>query len=82
MNKAEIETAVLKILKERFLVKDHYLQNKDSELIKDIDLDSLDILEAILIFEQDFHLSIPDDEAESIKTINDLINYIDKQLNS
>ena len=82
MNKAEIETAVLKILKDRFHVDDFYLKNKDSELIKDADLDSLDILEAILIFEQDFHLSIDDNEAESIKTINDLINYIDKKLNS
>ena len=44
-------------------------------------MDSLDILEAILIFEQDFKVSIPDNEAETIKTINDLINYIDKQLN-
>lgn len=81
MNKAEIETAVLKILKDRFFVEDHILEKKDSELINDLDMDSLDILEAILIFEQDFKVSIPDNEAETIKTINDLINYIDKQLN-
>ena len=77
MNREEIETAVLKILMERFSVENP----TPDETIEATGLDSLDLLEAILIFEQDFKVSIPDEKAENIKTVNDLIDFIDKALN-
>lgn len=76
MNRNEIEIAALGILKKRFDV-----QPKPEDTIESTGLDSLDLLEAILIFEQDFKVSIPDEKAEEIRTINDLIDFIDKALN-
>lgn len=78
MNRNEIETAVLKILKNNYDVAES--TDKDS-LIEDIGMDSLDVIEAIMSFENEFDVHIPDEDAQTIKTINDLINYIDNKLN-
>jgi acyl carrier protein len=77
MKREEIETAVLKILMERFSVE----QPRPEDTIESTGMDSLDLLEAILIFEQDFKVSIPDEKAENIRTVNDLIDFIEKALN-
>lgn len=79
MNKAEIEIGILKILKERYSVAES--TDKDSQ-IEDLGMDSLDIIEAIMYFESEFKVSIPDEDAEKIKTINDLVDFIDKKLNA
>ena len=76
MNRNEIETAVLEILKERFSVENP----KPEDTIESTGMDSLDVFEAILIFEQDFKVSIPDEDAARLKTINDLIDFIEKAL--
>ena len=77
MKREEIETAVLKILMERFSVE----KPTKEDTIESTGMDSLDLLEAILIFEQDFNVSIPDEKAEDIRTVNDLIDFIEKALN-
>jgi len=77
MNKNEIEVGILKILKNKY---DVVTTDKDTK-IEDTGMDSLDVLESIMDFESEFKVSIPDEDAESIKTINDLIDFIDKQLN-
>lgn len=78
MNKNEIQIAVLRILKESYSVEETNLETP----IEQTGLDSLDILEAIMKFEQEFEVSIPDEDAGEIRTIGDLVNFIDKQLNS
>lgn len=45
----------------------------------DLSADSLDTVELIMEFEKEFKFSIPDDEAEKIKTVGDAVGYIDKQ---
>jgi len=50
----------------------------ESTFIDDLGADSLDIVELIMAFEEEFNLEIPDEEAEKIKTVQDVINYIEK----
>ena len=49
----------------------------DSTLIDDLSADSLDIVELIMAFEEEFNVEIPDDVAEKIKTVKDTVEYID-----
>ncbi len=48
----------------------------DSTFIEDLGADSLDIVELVMKFEDEFNLQIPDEEAEKIQTVQDAINYI------
>ena len=49
----------------------------DSTFIDDLGADSLDIVELIMAFEEEFNIEIPDDVAEKIKTVKDSVDYID-----
>jgi acyl carrier protein len=47
-----------------------------SSLIDDLGADSLDVVELVMKMEEEFGIEIPDEEAEKIKTVNDVIQYI------
>ena len=49
----------------------------DSTFIDDLGADSLDIVELIMAFEEEFNVEIPDDVEEKIKTVKDTVEYID-----
>ena len=49
----------------------------DCTFIDDLGADSLDIVELIMAFEEEFNVEIPDDVAEKIKTVKDTVEYID-----
>ena len=49
----------------------------ESTFIDDLGADSLDIVELIMAFEEEFNVEIPDDVAEKIKTVKDTVEYID-----
>ena len=49
----------------------------DSTFIDDLGADSLDIVELIMAFEEEFNVEIPDDVAEKIKTVKETVEYID-----
>ena len=50
----------------------------ESPFIDDLGADSLDIVELIMAFEEEFNVEIPDEAAEKIKTVQDVVNYIDQ----
>ena len=47
------------------------------EVVKDLGADSLDIVEMIMNIEDEFGISVPEDEAVNIKTVDDIANLID-----
>ena len=49
---------------------------EDASFIDDLGADSLDIVELVMALEEEFGISIPDEQAESIKTVGDAVNYI------
>lgn len=51
----------------------------ESTFIDDLGADSLDIVELIMAFEEEFNIEIPDDVAEKIKTVKDAVEYIEKE---
>ncbi len=54
--------------------------NLNSRLVEDLGADSLDIVELIMAFEDEFGISLPDEEVEKMKTIKDVISYIDQKV--
>lgn len=51
-----------------------------SGFIDDLGADSLDTIELVMAFEQEFELDIPDADADEILTVGDAAKYIDKRL--
>jgi acyl carrier protein len=51
--------------------------NENTSFITDLGADSLDTVELVMELEDEFDLSIPDEEAEKIKTVGDAIKYIE-----
>jgi acyl carrier protein len=49
-----------------------------ASFIEDLGADSLDTVELVMAFEEEFGIEIPDDAAESIATVGDAIKFIDK----
>tara|TARA_Y100000768_G_scaffold354517_1_gene307555 strand:+ start:22 stop:255 length:234 start_codon:yes stop_codon:yes gene_type:complete len=50
----------------------------DSSFVEDLGADSLDTVELVMAFEEEFGLEIPDDEAENITTIKSAVDWIEK----
>jgi acyl carrier protein len=50
-----------------------------SRFVEDLGADSLDIVELVMAMEEQFEVEIPDDEAETIKTVQDSVNYIESR---
>ncbi len=48
----------------------------DSSFIEDLGADSLDIVELVMALEEEFDLVIPDEDAEKIRTVGDVVKYI------
>lgn len=49
----------------------------DASLIDDLGADSLDAVELVMVFEEEFGIEIPDDQAEKILTVGDAVAYIE-----
>ena len=50
----------------------------DTSFVNDLGADSLDIVELVMEFEEEFGMSIPDDKAEEIQTVGEAIKYIEE----
>ena len=51
----------------------------DASFIDDLGADSLDTVELIMAFEEEFDVEIPDEDAQKIKTVKDVIEYIESK---
>ncbi len=71
----EIEGKVLSIVSEQMGINKAEI-TRETSFINDLNADSLDIVELVMEFEDNFEMSIPDEEAEKIKTVGQAIDYI------
>ena len=69
---------VKKIVVEQLGVEADEVQ-MSSTFVDDLGADSLDIVELIMAFEEEFNIEIPDEQAEKIKTVEDVVKYIGEQ---
>lgn len=53
--------------------------NSDASFVEDLGADSLDTVELIMAFEEEFGVEISDDDAEKIRKVRDAVEYIDKR---
>lgn len=49
----------------------------DSNIAEDLGADSLDVVDLIMSIEDEFEIEVPDDQIEGIKTVGDVVNYIE-----
>jgi acyl carrier protein len=68
---------VKKIIAEQLGVEESEI-NLESSLVDDLGADSLDVVELIMALEEEFSLEIPDEDAEKIGTVGQIIDYINK----
>jgi acyl carrier protein len=71
----EIEQKVIDIVAEQMGV-DKAEITRETNFVNDLNADSLDTVELVMEFEDEFEMSIPDEEAEKIQTVGQAIDYI------
>ncbi len=77
MSDSNIETKVVDIVSEQMGVDKSEI-SRETSFINDLNADSLDTVELVMEFEDEFDMSIPDEEAEKIQTVGAAIDYISK----
>lgn len=50
-----------------------------ARFVEDLGADSLDVVELVMRFEEEFEIEIPDEDAEKIVTVGDAVSYIEKK---
>ena len=51
----------------------------EAKFVEDLGADSLDTVELVMAFEEEFDIEVPDDEAEKLQSVGDVITYINSQ---
>ncbi|MBN1766652.1 MAG: acyl carrier protein [Sedimentisphaerales bacterium] len=75
----DIEARVKAIVAEQLGVDESEI-TRETSFVNDLNADSLDTVELVMEFEDEFDLSIPDEEAEKIETVGQAIDHIVKHL--
>ena len=70
-----MEEKVIELICEK-LCKNKNEVTLSSKLVEDLGADSLDVVELIMAFEDEFNVSLPDEDVQNMKTIGDIVNYI------
>ncbi len=74
-----IEERVRKIISEQLGIDEDDV-TPEASFIDDLGADSLDTVELVMAFEEEFHIEIPDEDAEKIAKVQDAINYIKEKI--
>lgn len=75
MNQEEIFEKIKKIIVEQLGVAETSV-TMEASFIDDLGADSLDIVELIMALEEEFDMEIPDEDAEKIVSVSDVVDYI------
>ena len=51
----------------------------EAKFVEDLGADSLDTVELVMAFEEEFDIEVPDEEAEKLQAVGDVVNYIQSQ---
>ena len=72
-----IEDKVKDIIVEQLGVNEEQV-TPDAKFIDDLGSDSLDTVKLVMAFEEEFDIEVPDEEAEKLTSVGDVINYVEK----
>lgn len=81
MDRSEIKEKVRKIICEHLGVTSEQVKD-DSRFVEDLGADSLDIVELVMGLEEEFSMTIPDEDSSKIMSVGDVLNYIEKQISA
>ena len=76
MSELSIEDKVREIIVEQLSVNAEQV-NPDAKFIEDLGADSLDTVELVMAFEEEFSIEVPDEEGEKLQTVGDVIRYVE-----
>ena len=79
MTEQEIEAKVIEIVAEQ-MGADKSKITRDTSFVEDLNADSLDTVELVMEFEDEFEINIPDEDAEKIQSVGDAVKYIQSKL--
>ena len=79
MTNPSVEERVIKIVCDQMGTTSDKV-TKETSFINDLGADSLDTVELVMEFEDEFEISIPDEDAEKIQTVGAAVSYIDEKL--
>ena len=80
MASQEIEKKVKEIIVEQLGVNPDQV-TPEASFLEDLGADSLDTVELVMSFEEEFGAEIPDEDAEKLQTVGDVIRYIEERAN-
>lgn len=75
MGAQQVEQKVRTIIAEQLGISEDEVQ-RESTFIEDLGADSLDIVELLMALEEELNMDIPDEDAESMRNVGDLIDYL------
>ena len=75
----DIEQKIIDIVSEQMSVDKGEI-SRETSFVNDLNADSLDTVELVMELEDEFDLTIPDEEAEKLKTVGNAIDYIQSHL--
>ena len=53
----------------------------ETHLMKDLEADSLDAVEIIMAIEDEFEIEVPDEDAEKVQCVGDIVKYVEEKIN-
>jgi acyl carrier protein len=80
MSQADIFQRVKKVVVEQLGIDETKEIKPESTFIEDLGADSLDLVELVMAFEEEFDVEIPDEAAEKILSIQDAVDYINNKV--
>ena len=76
-----VQDQVLELISDQLNIKKEEIA-PGSRLVDDLKADSLDVVELVMSFEENFNMQIPDEDGERLQTVEDIIGYVKKHKNS
>ncbi len=71
---------IVDILAEQLDIENKNTITMDSELVDDLGADSLDSIDIVMSVEDEFGIEVPDEVIENIKTVSDIVDYIESKM--
>lgn len=80
MSEKSIEQKVKEIIVEQLSVNPEQVTS-EARFIEDLGADSLDVVEIVMAFEEEFGVEVPDEDAEKLLTVGEVVKYIEDKVN-
>ena len=77
MDKSQMQSKIVDIIANQLGVEKDVI-TPEANVVDDLGADSLDVVELVMALEEAFDLEIPDEDAESIRTVKDIFDYLEK----